>query len=115
MSRLHDFTLGAMPSAGLTGAAITGMRYGVPRLVNGLARDLFREDAADLYQDLLAFDWAELRTLESATDWIDGVAAKALANWEKLLVATRQSLRRAKANRPKRKMTALRDTIGRTG
>ena len=44
LRRLHNFTFGAMLSAGLTGAAITGMRYGVPRLVRGLVGDLFRED-----------------------------------------------------------------------
>ena len=44
-----------MPSLGLTGAAIPGMRYGVRRLVNGLVRDLFREDAAEYYRDLLAY------------------------------------------------------------
>ena len=49
LSRLHNFTFGATPSLGLTGAAITGMKYGVPRLVNGLVRDLFREDAAAYY------------------------------------------------------------------
>jgi cation diffusion facilitator CzcD-associated flavoprotein CzcO len=46
LGRLHNFTFGATPSLGVTGAAITGMRYGVRRLVNGLVRDLFREDAA---------------------------------------------------------------------
>ena len=55
LGRLHNFTFGAMPSLGLTGAAITGMKYGVPRLVNGLVRDLFREDAAEYYRDLLAY------------------------------------------------------------
>jgi cation diffusion facilitator CzcD-associated flavoprotein CzcO len=78
LGRLHNFTLGAMPSLGLTGAAIPGMRYGVRRLVNGLARDLFREDAAAYYQDLLAYAVPELETLESASAWIDRLAAEAL-------------------------------------
>jgi cation diffusion facilitator CzcD-associated flavoprotein CzcO len=64
LSRLHNFTFGATPSLGLTGAAITGMRYGVPRLINGLVRDLFREDAAEHYRDLLAYAVPELETLE---------------------------------------------------
>jgi FAD-dependent urate hydroxylase len=110
LSRLHDFTLGAMPSAGLTGAAIPGMRYGVPRLVNGIARDLFREDAAELYQDLLAYDVPELETLESASAWIDGLAAEALAGWERLIISTRQSSsRRPKAKRSRNRITALPD------
>ena len=76
--RLHNFTFGAMPSLGLTGAAITGMKYGVPRLVNGLVRDLFREDAAAYYRDLLAYAVPELETLESAFAWIDRLAAEAI-------------------------------------
>ena len=71
VGRLHNFTLGAMPSLGLTGAAITGIRYGVPRLVSGVVRDLFREDAAEYYRDLLAYAVPELETLESAYAWIN--------------------------------------------
>src|SRR5262249_15294256 len=66
LARLHNFTLGAMPSLGITGAAITGMRYGVPRLVHGVVRDLFREDVASHYRDLLGYAVPELQTLESA-------------------------------------------------
>jgi FAD-dependent urate hydroxylase len=85
LARLHNFTLGAMPSLGITGAAITGMKYGVPRLVNGLVRDLFREDAAAYYRDLLAYAVPELETLESAFAWIDRLAAAALSGADKLL------------------------------
>lgn len=78
LGRLHNFTLGAMPSLGLTGAAITGIKYGVRRLVDGLARDLFREDADAYYSDLLAYSEPELRTLESELGWIDTLAADAI-------------------------------------
>jgi cation diffusion facilitator CzcD-associated flavoprotein CzcO len=78
LSRLHNFTFGATPSLGLTGAAIIGMKYGMPRLVNGLVRDLFREDAAAYYRDLLAFAVPELETLESAYEWISRLGAEAL-------------------------------------
>jgi FAD-dependent urate hydroxylase len=78
LARLHAFNFGATLSLGITGAAITGMKYGVPRLVNGLARNLFREDAAEYYRDLLAYDVAELQTLESPFAWIDRLAAEAL-------------------------------------
>ena len=78
LGRLHNFTLGALPSLGITGAAITGMKYGVPRLVNGLVRDLFREDAAAHYRDLLAYAVPELEILESAFEWLDRLAAEAL-------------------------------------
>src|SRR5262249_57074949 len=78
LGRLHNFTFGAMPSLGLTGAAIPGMRYGVRRLVNGLARDLFREDAAAYYQDLLAYAAPELETLETAVAWVERFASDAV-------------------------------------
>jgi cation diffusion facilitator CzcD-associated flavoprotein CzcO len=79
LGRLHNFTFGATPSLGITGAAITGMRYGVPRLVNGLVRDLFREDAAAYYRDLLAYAEPEFQTLESPFVWVDHLAAEALS------------------------------------
>jgi cation diffusion facilitator CzcD-associated flavoprotein CzcO len=82
LGRLHNFTYGAMPSLGLTGAAITGLRYGVPRLVNGLVRDLFREDAAAYYRDLLAYEVPELETLESAFTWLDRLGAEELSDWK---------------------------------
>jgi cation diffusion facilitator CzcD-associated flavoprotein CzcO len=71
LSRLHNFTFGAMPSLGLTGAAIPGTKYGLRRLVNGLARDLFVEDSATYYQDLLGYQEPELASLESAVTWLD--------------------------------------------
>jgi cation diffusion facilitator CzcD-associated flavoprotein CzcO len=78
LGRLHNFTYGAMLSLGLTGAAIIGMKYGMPRLVNGLVRDLFREDATAYYQELLAFAVPELETLESPYEWISRLGAEAL-------------------------------------
>jgi len=71
LSQLHNFTFGAMPSLGLTGAAIPGTKYGVRRLVDGLARDLFLEDSATYYQDLLGYEVPELESLESAVTWLD--------------------------------------------
>ena len=71
LSRLHNFTFGAMPSLGLTGSAIPGTKYGVRRLVNGLARDLFLENSSAYYQDLLEYAVPELETLESAVTWIN--------------------------------------------
>jgi len=71
LGQLHNFTFGAMPSLGLTGAAIPGTKYGVRRLVDGLARDLFLEDSATYYQDLLGYEVPELESLESAVTWLD--------------------------------------------
>jgi FAD-dependent urate hydroxylase len=78
LSRLHNYTFGAMPSVGLTGGAITGIKYGVRRLVSGLVRDLFREDAAEYYRQLLAFSDQELESLETPLAWIDRLASEAL-------------------------------------
>jgi cation diffusion facilitator CzcD-associated flavoprotein CzcO len=80
LNRLHNFTFGAMPSLGLTGAAIPGIKYGVRRLVNGLARDLFREDASAYYQDLLIYAVPELETLESAYAWISRLGSEAISS-----------------------------------
>jgi FAD-dependent urate hydroxylase len=85
VGRLHNFTLGSLPSLGITGAAITGMKYGVPRLVNGLVRDLFREDAAAYYQDFLAYAVPELETLEGEFAWIDQLATDALSSVDELI------------------------------
>ena len=103
LARLHNFTFGAMPSLGLTGAAITGMKYGVPRLVNGLVRDLFREDAAAYYRDLLAYAVPELETLESASAWIDRLASRRSARQadrSSRPSRARQSARRTRVARP---------------
>jgi hypothetical protein len=54
----------------------------VPRLVNGLVRDLFQEDAAAYYRDLLAYEVPELETLESAFTWLDRLGAEELSDWK---------------------------------
>jgi len=79
LSRLHNFTFGAMPSLGLTGAAIPGTKYGLRRLVNGLARDLFLEDSSTYYQDLLGYVEPELASLESAATWLDRFVSEAIS------------------------------------
>jgi cation diffusion facilitator CzcD-associated flavoprotein CzcO len=79
LARLHNFTFGATLSLGVTGAAITGIKYGVSRLINGLVRDLFREDAPAHYRNLLAYAEPELETLENPSVWIDRLAVEALS------------------------------------
>jgi hypothetical protein len=68
-----------MPSLGLTGAAITGIKYGIPRLVNGLVGNLFREDVDAYYRELLDYADPELKTLEGPFEWIDRLASEAIA------------------------------------
>ena len=107
ISRLHNFTLGSLPSLGITGAAITGIKYGVPRLVNGLVRDLFREDAAAHYQDFLAYAVPELESLETSFDWIDRLASEALNSVHKFVNDELVS-KAAKRNHGKRTVTPSR-------
>ena len=45
---------------GLGGGAISGIRYGVPRLVAGITRQLFVDHAAHYYQSLVDYVEPEL-------------------------------------------------------
>jgi len=60
LADIHNFTFGATPSMGLSGASISGMKYGVRRLVAGLARDLYVADAERHLASLVAYDTPEL-------------------------------------------------------
>lgn len=64
LRHIHNFTFGATPSMGLSGASISGMRYGVARLVAGLSRELFLDDAQTHLQSLHDYDTPELVSLE---------------------------------------------------
>ncbi|QQO16275.1 NAD(P)/FAD-dependent oxidoreductase [Bradyrhizobium diazoefficiens] len=75
---LYNFTFGAMLSHGISGAAITGMKYGLRRLVSGIAQQLFREEAAAYYRDLLSYETPELRTLDSAFVWLSQLGSEAV-------------------------------------
>jgi cation diffusion facilitator CzcD-associated flavoprotein CzcO len=105
LRRLHTFTWGAMPSLGLGGAAIPGLKYGVPRLVNGVVRDLFREDATELYESLLAYSECELKSLEGEGAYIDRLASEALSGVRELFD---DLARRAAAKSSKRAVIAAR-------
>ena len=90
LGRLHNFTFGAMPSLGLTGAAIPGIKYGVRRLVNGLARDLFREDSAAYYQDLLTYAMPNWKRLKVRTHGSAASAPKGHCGSDKLIISSTQ-------------------------
>jgi cation diffusion facilitator CzcD-associated flavoprotein CzcO len=63
LSRIHCITYAATLSMGLSGASISGMKYGVPRLVDGICRALWREDAEKHLAALQGFDLLELTSL----------------------------------------------------
>ena len=60
LGRIHNFTFGATPSMGLSGASISGLKFGVRRLVGAITRDFFLEDAEMHYQSLLGYAEPEL-------------------------------------------------------
>jgi cation diffusion facilitator CzcD-associated flavoprotein CzcO len=60
LGRIRNFTYGAMVSMGLSGAAISGLKYAVPRLVHGITRSLFLEDVATHYESFSSYAVPEL-------------------------------------------------------
>lgn len=63
LRHIHCMTYAATLSMGLSGASISGMKYGVPRLVDGLCRALWLEDAEAHLAALRAFDLPELTSV----------------------------------------------------
>jgi cation diffusion facilitator CzcD-associated flavoprotein CzcO len=61
LRRIHAFNFGATLSQGLSAASISGMKFGVRRLVHGIVGDLFAEDAAWQLQSLRAYADADLK------------------------------------------------------
>lgn len=60
LGRIRNFTYGAMVSMGLSGSAISGLKYAVPRVVHGITRSLFVEDAAMQYESFSNYAVPEL-------------------------------------------------------
>lgn len=56
VSRIHMFNAGALPSLGPISNGVTGLKYGVPRIVGGLVKALFTEDSSRYLQALAAYD-----------------------------------------------------------
>lgn len=56
LGRVHNFTTGAVASLGPVCNGITGLKHGVPRLVAGVLRGLFLEDADRHFADLMRYD-----------------------------------------------------------
>jgi cation diffusion facilitator CzcD-associated flavoprotein CzcO len=72
LARLHSFTFGAMPSGGLSGASISGMKFGAARLVEGIGRSLWLEDQAQHVASLLAYNSPELADDLARGDPVEG-------------------------------------------
>jgi FAD-dependent urate hydroxylase len=52
LSRIHLFTCAALPSLGPISNGVTGMKYGLPRIADAVARSLFQDKAEDFLRDL---------------------------------------------------------------
>ena len=56
---IFNYTFGCLLSQGFGGASISGMKYSVPRLVEGITGQLYRDDINEHYHSLEAFDLQE--------------------------------------------------------
>ena len=59
LRHIRLFTFGTTMSFGPSGSSINAMKFAVPRLVSGIVRDLFVEDAETHFQSLVAYDLPE--------------------------------------------------------
>lgn len=60
LSRVHCFSYAATLSRGLSGASISGLKYGVAAIVSGVTRGLFLDDMDAHEASLLSYDVPEL-------------------------------------------------------
>lgn len=63
LGRVYNFTYSALVSMGLSGSAISGFKYAVPRLVQGLTQSLFLEDADKIYKEYKSYAEPEMTGL----------------------------------------------------
>lgn len=59
LSSIFNYTFGCLLSLGFGGASISGMKYSVPRLVSGITKQLYVEDADYFYKTLTEYDIQE--------------------------------------------------------
>lgn len=60
LAHIYDFTFGALPSMGLSGASISGLGFAVPRLVQGITQSFYVAQKQEFLGTLLAYDEPEL-------------------------------------------------------
>ncbi|KYG29441.1 NAD(P)-binding domain-containing protein [Alkalihalobacillus trypoxylicola] len=59
LSGLYAFNYSALISCGITASALSGMRYGVPRLVSAIADELFLDDEEEILTEFYQYDEEE--------------------------------------------------------
>lgn len=60
LSRLFNYTFGCLLSLGFGGASISGMKYSLPKVVYGVTRTLYADDASAYFDSLASYDVKEL-------------------------------------------------------
>jgi len=60
LSRIRNFTYGATVSMGLSGSALSGLKYAVNDLANGISRSLFLEEVPRLYESFTSYSIPEM-------------------------------------------------------
>lgn len=59
LSSLFCYTFAGLPSLGFAGAFISGLKYSLPKLVDGVTAQLYREDADQFFEALRTYDTKE--------------------------------------------------------
>jgi cation diffusion facilitator CzcD-associated flavoprotein CzcO len=59
LSSLFNYTFGCLLSLGFGGASISGMKYSLPKLINGITRQLYFEDKDAYFESLMKYDVKE--------------------------------------------------------
>lgn len=60
LANIHNFTYSATASVGYSGASLTGMKYGIQRLISGLVRDLWLAEAPAALATVQAYEDIDL-------------------------------------------------------
>jgi cation diffusion facilitator CzcD-associated flavoprotein CzcO len=72
LRNVHLFNAGSLISMGPVAGGLNGMPFGIPRLIAGISRQLFREELDDLFTEFAAYDepdaWEAVRAGGSDSD-----------------------------------------------
>ena len=60
LHHIHCFTIGTLISLGMTGSSVTTMRYGIPRVIEGVTRQLFLDDKDYYLNTIMEHDEIDL-------------------------------------------------------
>lgn len=62
LANIHNFTYSATASVGYSGASLTGMKYGIQRLISGITRDLWLAESDAALEVIQAYQEVDLDT-----------------------------------------------------